>query len=293
MSAKTHIAHLLALVLGATAACGGSTPVSGFQVPDTVTRVYDLDNGDDEPADWSCLGTPSDRTPTAVEVVVTGTVFEFLTPEPVPEMEVIAFAGADVDDPIDTAVSDAEGAYSLTFPVGTGRFGLSVSGEGMLPTLRLSQHLEPDEAEQDLDLDTVTLTSAAELAVLVGVTRDPGRGLAVGGVRDCQEREVFGAIATVSSASGVAEHVPRVSTFYFDETGLYPVEPRVQPYTNVLGGFLVLDLPAAEGEYFVQAWGVVSESDLETGTLTLLGEIPTPLLLDTAIMSGIEPLRTE
>jgi len=281
-------------ILGCSAlsACGSSDgPVSGFEPPDVTVTSYDL-QGAEVAADWSCLGTPTDEVPLAVDVTVSGVVYEIFSDQTVADIEVSGFAGTSWDAPFASDVSAADGAYTLTAPTGTSGFGMRVTGDDRLTGYRLGVGLDPNVAEQEVDVETSTLDDAAGIAGSVGVVRTPGRGLVVGGLQDCQGNVVGGVIATVSSSAGEPAHVKGVSTYYFDET-YTPQLPADQPYTSSLGVFLIVELPPTSAPSWLQAWGFVDEDSLAAGDLTLLGEARIPMVADSAVSAALAPLRTE
>lgn len=290
---KTTIPIFLALLsCGALGACAAEDPRSGFELPDVTVASYDLE-GNEVASDWSCLGTPSEEVPTAVEVTVSGGVFALFSFDPVANIEVSGFAGTSWDTPFASDVSDEDGAYSLTVPAGTSDFGIRLTGEDQLTGFRLGVPLDPEVAEQQVDLDAVSISYAdGMLSALLGLSRSPGTGLLLGGIRDCGDHGVAGTIVTVSQTEGEPVHARGVSSYYSDATG-FPTVPNIQPYTNETGLFFVAEIPVASATNWLQVWGFLDEGDLEAGELTLLAEKPIPMVADSAISIGITPLRSE
>jgi len=279
---------------GLVAVCACNTapdPKSGFEIPDTTVMAIDS-QGELTEAEWSCLGTPAVDVSTTVEVSLSGVVFELGSRDTVADIAVSGFPGGDWQSSFDSDVSDERGAYALTVPVGTGRLGVQVSGEERLTGFQLGVTLEPDSAEQTLDLDSLLLEDAIGLSAFLGVVRSPGRGVVLGGLRDCLDRDVTGAIITVSETPGEPDHSDGVSTYYFGEGG-GPVIPNEQPYTDPSGLFLVVELPPAENTNSLQAWGFMSDADLQSGNLTLLAEEAIPMVADSAVSIALKPLRTQ
>ncbi len=269
-------------------ACTANDPESGFQLPDTTVTSYDL-AGNEVASDWSCLGTPIEDVPLAVDVTATGVVTLLNSDLPVPDIEVSAFSGSSWDETLDSDVSDENGAYSLTVPAGTRELGMRLAGEGYLTVFSLSWWLDPETTEQEVNLETISIGQATGVAAAVGLLRISGTGLVLGSVFDCQGHFVSGAIATVSTTEGEAVHASGVSSFYFDDT-LQPAAPKNQPYTNPLGLFLVAELPPSSSPHWLQVWGFLDQADLEAGDLTLLAEHPVPMRADSAVSVLLAPL---
>ncbi|HTM21702.1 MAG TPA: hypothetical protein VL172_14370, partial [Kofleriaceae bacterium] len=77
-----------------------------------ITEAYSEVDGvwqDQGPADWSCLGTPTDDTPSTTAITLTGLIDDFQTGDPVPLVDIKAFNVVDVDNPIATAAADDNG----------------------------------------------------------------------------------------------------------------------------------------------------------------------------------------
>ncbi len=300
--------RFLVLVLGAGLAmgCGGGSGdddddnvdagLDGFTNPHLVTHAYNESGGvyeDLGPADWSCLGTASSDQATTVEITLTGTIGDFQTGDDVPGETVEAFDVIDWQNPFATVTSDENGDYSMTVPVGTKRFGFLMTGEDTMDTFLLNQYLDPATAEQNLDADSVSVLTANALPAFIGVTRTPGLGIVAGAMRDCQDHEVYGAIATVSSTSGSVTPLEGADTYYFSAgSTTLPVRWSQQAFTNKDGLFMTIELPPTASAY-LQVWGYIDGQDTATEDMTLLSEIPTPVLADNVVTFSLEPLRTE
>ena len=288
------------LVLGFGFGCGGDdddTPdagLGGFAPPDVITHAYEEQEGvyvDLGVADWSCLNTASADAPTSVAVALTGTIGDFQTGDDAADVTAEAFKLIDWQNPFATATSDADGNYSMTVPIGVTRFGFKMTSEDIMDTFLLNQYVEPDEAEQRLSIDSVSVLTANALPAFIGVTRTPGLGIVAGAMRDCQDREVKGAIATVSSVSGTATHLSGATTYYFSAgSTTLPVRHAQQAYTNGDGLFMTIEVPTTASA-FLQVWGFIDGQDPAVDDLTLLAEIPTPVLEDTVVTFSLEPLR--
>jgi hypothetical protein len=272
----------------------------GFVTPGEATHAWVEVDGewvDQGLADWTCLGTPSADEPMALEgtLTITGEANDFQSGDPVPGAEVTAFLGIDVDGtPLATATTDDEGVYSITIPTAAAAFGTAtrlgfrVEADETLPTLLLNQYFDPDTAAQTRGLNSVSESTANALPAFIGVTRTPGRGVLAGAMRDCQGREVSGAIVAVSGTEGTVEHVAGGQTYYFSagSTSL-PVRLTTQASTNKDGLFVVLELEP-DASTFVQVWGF---TDAALTELELLAQLEVPVVAETVITASIEPLR--
>lgn len=289
---------------------GGGTPDAGagnegFVPPDVTTKAYDeqgsgnwVEVGD---ADWSCLNTPSDDMANSVEITLNGRTEDFQTGDDLPNATVTVFDDIEVDNPFATATSDATGNFTMTIPTGHTRLGFKVVADGQMETLLLNQYLEPATATQTLTIGSVSQLTANALPAFIGVTRTPGRGVLAGAIRDCNNNEVGGAVATVSSTSGTATNLtgPECTadttacnqTFYFSagSTSL-PTRHSLNSYTNTDGLFMDIELPVTTNAY-LQVWGFTKDQDPAADDMTLLAEIPSPVFADTIVTFSLEPLR--
>jgi hypothetical protein len=86
-------------------------------------------------------------------------------------------------------------------------------------------------------------------------------------------------------------HLDGAQTYYFSalSTSL-PVRHSQQLSTNVDGLFVVIELPASS-EAYLQVWGFLDQADMADGEMTLIGEIPSPVLADSVITGSMEALR--
>jgi hypothetical protein len=290
------------LALAAAAGCGGDDSDNidqeanaGFVVPTEPTFAFTQNEGVWElqgPADWSCLNTPTEDAPTSVEVQLSGAVEDFQTEEALPGATITAYNDTNFQSAgVATATSNEDGNYSITLPVGGTRWGFKVTLEDALETYLLNQYYQPDVVDQTETMNSVSLLTAQALPAFIGVTRTPGLGILAGAIRDCNLNEVAGAIATVSAVPGAPMHLDGAETYYFSalSTSL-PVRHSQQLNTNSDGLFVVIELPPS-GESYLQVWGFVDDADMADGEMTLLGEIPSPVLSDSVITAGMEALR--
>jgi hypothetical protein len=293
-----------ALAIGCGGNGGGDTPDAGpdlpnpgFVTPSEPTVAWSRQDGvwvEQGPADWSCLNTPSDDVATSDAVVVNGRIRDFQNSgDAVPNATISAFDGVELDNPFTTVTGDGTGEFTLTIPAGTTRFGYKMSASGWLDTFLLNQYYESDPATQNHTINAVSELTANALPAFIGVTRTPGLGVVAGAIRDCQDREVSGAIATMSNVSGSADHIDGAETYYFSAgSSSLPVRHSQALTTNKDGLFVIIELPVVSGTAYLQVWGFTPDQNPATDELTLLAEVPSPVLGDTVITASIEPLRS-
>jgi hypothetical protein len=282
---------------------GGSMPDAsvdiGFNTP-TVTLKANMEVSEDNwmeigPADFSCLNTASNDEASTVEVTLMTKVNDFQSGNAVPGATVTAFHNQDINTPFSTATSDSSANVTLMIPSGTKRFGYKMTSMSALPTLLLNQTLSsPSQPTQTAGaIRSVSNATAATLPALIGQTRTVGTGVVAGALRDCQEREVSGFIATLSSTKGTAATVNGADTYYFDSAVGLPVHHNRQKHASEDGLFMIIEIPSANPKGYVQMWGFPTDADLAMGMagMKLLAELEVPVLADTVITGSYEPLR--
>jgi hypothetical protein len=309
-------------------ACGGSgdtPPVAatdfGFNKPDASLKA-NMDMGDDNwvevgPADFSCLNTPASDLPTTVAVTLQTEVRDFQSDNLVPGAMINVFHGQDESMQFDSQVADDGAQVAFTIPIGTTRFGYKMIDPESLDTLLLNQKVDPNEPLQtEGNIRSVSKSTAATLPALIGISRTPGTGVLAGAMRDCQDREVSGFIAAVSTTSGVAASpgahadvleyvdggkVSGADTYYFSSSVGLPVRHRKVLASGEISGksqgsedglFMVVELASAP-DAFVQVWGYLDDAALAADELTLVAELHTESIPDTVITGSYEPLRSE
>jgi hypothetical protein len=293
------------LVLLGTAACGDDGPpddpeVTGFDVrqlqdPEVGgTTKANMDEDEIGEANWDCLGTPSDDEAHTVAITLTGVLNDFQTESTeLRDATVEVFEGTDYQNPIDefgpTAV---DGVYSLDLPAGGTRWGFKVTQEDYTDTFLLNQYFDPSTAAQMLNISAISEGLTTALPAIIGLVREPGSGVLAGAIRDCDGNEVSHALATVSATPGEIDHLTGADTYYLDSGAGLPVRHDQLAQTDTNGLFAVFQLPAS-AEAFIQIWGFIDEADIAEGEagLTLLAELPSPVVADTVITGSIEPLR--
>lgn len=296
----------LAGVMSVSIACGGDDtggsdadaglPNEGFVVPGQPTVAYSEEAGvwvEQGPANWDCFDTPTDDVATTVPVNLTGSLQDFQTDGELPDASITAYTDTDFTAAgVASADADEDGNYAMTIPAGGTRWAFKVVvPDEALDTYSLNRFFDPVTADQTEDFNSVSLLTAQALPAFIGVTRTPGLGILAGTIRDCDDNEVEGAIATVSSTSRAPDHLEGAETYYFSalSTSL-PVRHSQQIFTNTDGIFVVIELPPAP-QAFLQIWGFIDTADMADGEMTLIGEIPAPVLADAVLTSDVVALR--
>ncbi len=257
----------------------------------TDTTKANMDEEEVGEANWECLNTPTDDEATTVEIALTGRLHDFQNEgSELRDATVTVFQGTDYQTAEDEFGPTAiDGLYDLTLPVGGTRWGFKVTQESYTDTFLLNQYFDPSNPTQMLDIAAISEGLTSALPAIIGVVRTPGSGVLAGAMRDCDGNEVSNAIATVSATSGEIDHLEGADSYYIDEL---PVRHDQLAHTNESGLFAVFELPVTSQAY-IQLWGFTSAADIELGEagLTLLAELPSPVVGDTVITGSIEPLR--
>lgn len=304
------LAPLLAL-----AACSDDAPPAtvdapvgptnpGFVLPTAVTKANQetggawMEIGD---ANWSCLNTASTDAASTQAISLSGQIRDFQNGTGVGPATITAFPGIELGGNAGTATSDSVAATRGNFsnmnlamlPSGTTRYGFKLEAAGSVKTYLLNQYLDPAAATQNRNMSIVSESTANALPALVGVTRDPAKGVLAGAMRDCDGNEVSNAVATVSSVAGSPTHLTGALSYYFNkDTGL-PARNSAVPVMSANGLFVVLELPPQTAPAFIQVWGFTSAADLAMGEagLKLLAELASPVEGNAVITGSIEPKR--
>ncbi|MEO8706311.1 MAG: hypothetical protein ABI867_40150 [Kofleriaceae bacterium] len=297
-------------MLGSLVACGGgggtSTPDApevtdiGFNRP-TKSLKANMEVSEDNwtevgPADLTCLNTPNGDVATTVQVALSTVVRDFQSDNLVPNTQITVFNNQDTANPFQTTAADGNAAVTFTIPVGTKRFGYKMIDPSSLDTLLLNQKVTPTEPTQtEGSIRAVSKSTGQTLPALIGISRTQGTGVLAGAIRDCQDREISGFIATVTTnpARTVEEiqHAPGTDTYYFSSSVGLPVRHTQKAQGSEDGLFMIVELvPAATA--FVQIWGYIDDAALAADDLQLVGELQTQVIADTVITGSFEPLRT-
>jgi hypothetical protein len=305
------------------AACGGSTnsgpdaapPLMniGFTPPTMATHA-NMQNADNTwtdlgLADWTCLGTPSTDAPLAANLALTGKVVDFMNMQNgVPNAMVTAFDDINYTTPFagGTVTADGSGAFTMTIPAGKKRVGFKVHADQYMDTFLLNQYWDSTSTTATISIGDISSGLATALPAFIDFERASGTGVLAGAMRDCQHHEVSNAIATVSSVSMMPTHLQGsvsvggvdtpviASTFYFNTSTGLPAKHKDRQATDSDGLFTIFNLPPISGTAYMQVWGFKSDADVANGAagLTLLAELPAPVLADNVITGSIEPYRT-
>jgi len=267
-----------------------------------VGGVWEL-QGD---ANFGCLNTATDDVVNTAEYTLTGETHDFQTDDVVDNVKIeVVEQGQPLDStPIASTTSDAEGKYSITIPTGVTRLAFKSSDPEdptrFFDTYLLNQYFNDEAPNASEDLNSVSFLTGDALPAFIGVMRTEGLGILAGAFRDCDNNEVDGVIATVNTDSCAAggcdptdlNHLQGAQTYYFSagSTSL-PVRLSQAANTNHDGLFVVIELPPSANSY-LQVWGYKDQADADSQTLSLLGEIPSPVLGDSVITGSMEPYRT-
>jgi hypothetical protein len=270
---------------------------SGFVTPTAVTKA-NVNNGgawtEVGDADWTCLLTPSSDQPSTGTIALSGRVRDFQTGNGVGDATVTAWStspAATLGTATSSNVAATRGDYSLTLgmlPAGTRRYSFSLVAPGYLTAHVPRRYYAPGAAATD-DLVMVSDATATALPAFIGVERDTTKVLYIGTLRDCQGRAVSNAVAALSVTS-LAYQNAGGETFYFSAgNSSLPVRHNISPFINKDGLFTVVDAPPGTG--FIQVWGFPSIGALNTGTMTLFGEIPVSAQGNEVVIMTVEPRR--
>ncbi len=291
---------LAASLLGACGDDGGGMMDEGdaelgFATPNVITTAYKEVGGvwtEQGPANWSCLNTPSTDVPTTVDVTLTGPVIDFQSDEPLPMAELTVYGDDGITStPVTTTTADENGDYELLLPKGGTHWAFKIVAEEALDTYTLRQYFDPNASAQEEQLESISVLTAQALPAFINVTRTPGLGIVAGAIRDCDDNEVFGAIAAASSSDVDVVHVDGGVSYYFSAlmTSL-PVRHSQQSMTNKDGRFVTIELPPGT-DASVQVYGFIDADDLADGVPTLLSTISSPILADTVVRLTMNPTR--
>jgi hypothetical protein len=318
--ATTRGMRLVRLALGfgllglAVPACGGSSSSAdagpdaflngGFQLPSASTKANMEVTGtwtELGPAEWSCLGTASTDTARTVALNLMGQAQDFQNMDSshgIANTTVTVFDDIDYMNPFQTVTSDNMGKFTVTIPTGKKRVGFKLHGGTLgtaayMDTFLLNQYWDAAATDATINIGYISEGLATALPAFTGLERTPGTGVLAGAFRDCAGHEVSNAIATVSSTSGTATELPGADTYYISASAGLPVNHKQLVKTDKNGVFAVFQLPEQSGTAYIQVWGFKDDAALAQGQagLTLLAELPSPVLSDNVITGSIEPLR--
>jgi hypothetical protein len=283
-------------VLPVTGCPGSEDPTNpGFICPTSTARAWAFEGGawvEQGPADLSCLNTPGTDTATTVDINIAGTVTDFQTDSALNAAQVQLFGGVDFASVLADAATDEAGAFTLSVPTGQERVSYKVAADGYLDTYTLNLYYEPETPDQKQFLNAVSNITANLVTALIDVVRTPGTGILAGSISDCSGNRVSDVIATVSATSASHDHLAGAQSYYFTGTAAnsLPTSHSTSPQTSKDGLFVVIELPVSETAY-LQVWGFTADQDPTRDPLTLLAEIPAPVVADSVIIASLRPLR--
>ena len=284
----------------------------GFTPPSMATHA-NMDAGNNTwtdlgLADWTCLGTASTDAPRTAADVLSGQVVDFMNmSNGVPNTSIDIFSDIDYQTPFVSAlVTDGTGKFTTTIPVGKTRVGFKLHASGYMDTFLLNQYWDPANTTDTISIGDISSGLASALPAFIDFERVQGTGVLAGAMRDCQHHEVSNAIATVSSVSMMPTHLQGTvsvagvdtpviaSTFYFNSSTGLPAKHKDKAATDPDGLFTIFNLPPISGTAYIQVWGFKTDADVAKGMdgLTLLAELPAPVLSDNVITATINVLRT-
>ncbi len=282
----------------------------GFTPPTMATHANSETNSvwtDLGLADWTCLGTASTAAPLAADMTLTGQVVDFMNMQNgVPNTTIDAFDDINYTAPFKTLTTDGSGKFTMTIPAGKVRVGFKLHADSYMDTFLLNQYWAPTSTTDTISIGDISSGLASALPAFIDFERVSGTGVLAGAMRDCQHHEVSNAIATVSSVSMMPTHLQGTvsvggvqtpviaSTFYFNSSTGLPAKHTDKQATDSDGLFTIFNLPPISGTAYIQVWGFKTDADVAKGAsgLTLLAELPAPVIADNVITGSIEPYRT-
>lgn len=303
------------------AACGGDDGNSmpdaadnGFNPPTVTLKANKEITGSDGEweelgdADLSCLGTASSDAATTTAITLNLIVTDFQSDQAVPNATVKVFPNQMDSAPFATQTADTDAHLTVMIPAGTKRFGYKMESMNALPTFLLNQKLDdptltPQPPGTCMDgtntvpcrdeIQSVSNATAATLPALIGQTRIVGTGVVAGALRDCQNHEISGFIATMSSTPTTATPLMGSEAYYFDPSVSLPVNHRRAQFGSADGLFMIIQVPTTNPMGYVQMWGYPTAGDMAMGMsgLKLIAELSVPVFADTVITGSYEPLR--
>lgn len=266
------------------AACGGGEGSwQGVAPPDATLTVRPYGQSA-RAADLSC-GPPSVET-LAVDVTLSGQLIDYISGDPLPGARLDLWWGDDTRRPSDISLTAGDtGDYEVTVLTGSPNlYATRTAGEGLLDVYGFVEVLAPDEPSVERQRAALSPGGADALAELVGIDRDPARGVARVVAVDCDGWPMANALVLLSSASsldggGAPSEVGGARGFYGSEDERpAPVYAGVRSQTAANGVAFFFGVP--EGEVFAQVWGFEDEADVAAGVdgLALISETELPVV---------------
>ncbi len=264
-------------------ACGcGSGPKPPAGQPAVFVQPDTLDATTIKPANLACLGTHMDpaapTTTTALMVVVSD--FEMKTPVDGATVEVYTtLAKFNAKTPDATSLPTVGGTALLMIPPGSYRVIFRTTGD---PNATV-ETIEFNRAYNDPARYSVSIATKGTIQAVLSLEPDDTQGVVAGSVRDCDEKEVGGAVFETSSSGGAFDNA--VNTFYFVDVAKNSTVPsRGQKWTSGDGVFASLNVPP--GDVTLVSRGLLTVG----GALTELGTGIAPVRANSITVVQLEPL---
>ncbi len=224
---------------------------------------------------FTCLGDNEPAAPEGDTIVLSGYVRALSDPGAIQltleaPLEVFGADGASVgntaSDPSDS------GRVAVTVSVDDAGFAgwANITHSGYLD-LRLASSRAATSSELTAWAFMITPEEADAETVALGLSRDPGLGVVVGSVHDC---DGFGSDNAVVTLNGAPDDVAYVSGFSLSPTATYTASSGRFVFPNV-----------AVGPVTIQAWGRADAN----GPLELLSAIDTVVAAGTVSAVSLEP----
>ncbi len=275
-------------------------PNPGFISPTELTRANVFRNGqwqDAGPADLSCLALPRPEFVPPTGYTLSGTVRDMASNFGAAGAAIRATAAG---QPVGNATAGqggmggGRGTYQMMvspLPTGTTRIRFTVAGANALTTIAIERYLGGN-GTTTLDLPLMSQQTANAIPQFVGEAAEPGAGLVIGEVHDCQGRAVSGAIVALSTLPTFIAHWPHGNTFYFSTAGNgLPVNHATATQTSVDGRFVIIN-PTPNGvEGTIQAYGYPTDADRTSGVIKLLGRSAAVIAASTATSTILNRAR--
>ena len=279
-------------VVCAVTGCSDDPPNTGFTLP-TAPLVATGSGGAMLAPAIGC--GPIVPTTSTHAVTVNGEVIDYLMTTKGIAATIAVYNADDFANPIVTATSAANGAYSVQIP--TAMPDLLYAKITATDYLDIYDwNLRPDLTQPIISKYNVPLITADErdqLYGLVRVTPDPKKSTLAAVALDCNKNPLQHAVAVISTVSGKRSFLPGAQVFY-TAAGMYPVPEltSVQADTNDNGTIAILNITVTK-QVFLQVWGFPDDAafKMHEKGLVLIAEYP--LLLAMGQQGGINAFANQ
>lgn len=297
---------VLALALGIVA-CGGNTnPVRDSGAPpvpelDPLAAYEQTSTAYVETTlDYSCLGTLTEPTG-GDRVSTTFELRDFQNGFTVDDTEVWLFDDNQIADTCDppfcqSVTTNANGDAVASLPA-SGWIAYRV-----LPKMGLSRMTTvfgvfqynfaiPATAGGSVTGNSVSGSTIDLIPATLGISRTPGLALVAGRIRDCGGASVENAIVRLYDPSGApvleGERTEDPHFHYFSGEVMRNLPNVNQRDTNTDGLFVLIQIPPADGEFRLEAWGNLD------GEPTLIGCETARIFEDAVTIMNLNPTRAD